>query len=629
MNVSEYFINTHTNILSNDNLREPQIQAYAEIYDHFMTQEKTSHAIVVLPTGVGKTGLMSTLPFNISKGRVLIIAPQLTILNTIESSLDSSSSNNFWTERKIIPQIRNLPVVVRYEGTDTRQDHLETANIVIANIQKSQLRNEQSLLNRLPDDFFDMIIIDEAHHAEAKTWIDNLQHFSKAKVIKITATAYRTDQKSLIGELVYKYKLSQAMALGYVKSLEKFDYIPEQLYLTLDGNNEKKYTIDQILDMELKDSEWIARTVSYSDECKMSVVIKSIEILNEKRNGTTVPHKIIASASNIEEAKKITSMYAEKGMRSVAVYNDLSSSEREAVFSDIENHRVDVVVNVSMMGEGYDHKYFSVAAIFRAFKNPLPYEQFIGRILRSIPEDETNKASDNIGSVVAHKHLYLDDLWNYYRTQLQESNIIKELNVDFIEDENTPQEGRETRDNVVEIGIAFDSGKGILEKSVYLETQLLAEVEKEKKIREKKIQDLISILHVSHDQAVTIIDSSESGNSEIKRPDLLLKSRQKTTDNEIRQVLVPELLLLANVGIEGTELATLSLFLKNKYSWIPERVRENGGMLATYFNTYLKNEIGLPRNKWSNSDFIRAEYLLNQQAEYVREFLKEMNNYEN
>ena len=69
-------------------------------------------------------------------------------------------------------------------------------------------------------------------------------------------------------------------------------------------------------------------------------------------------------------------MYCEAGLRAIAVYNDMP--DREVAFSDIENHRVDVVVNVSMMGEGYDHKYLSIAAIFRPFKSLLPYEQFIG-----------------------------------------------------------------------------------------------------------------------------------------------------------------------------------------------------------------------------------------------------------
>lgn len=134
------------------------------------------------------------LPFNISNGRVLIIAPQLTILDTLEEGLDSGNSRNFWVDTGIISNPKNLPVVVKYDGKSTIKEHLEQANIVIANIQKLQSRNDRALLNQYEPDFFDMIIIDEAHHSEAKTWLENLNHFSNAKVIKLTATAYRTDK---------------------------------------------------------------------------------------------------------------------------------------------------------------------------------------------------------------------------------------------------------------------------------------------------------------------------------------------------------------------------------------------------------------------------------------------------
>lgn len=191
---SNYFIETRTNIIENTNLRDPQIDAYVEVYDHFINKNKTNHAIIVLPTGSGKTGLISMLPFNISNGRVLIIAPQLTILDTLEEGLDSGNSRNFWIDTGIISNPKNLPVVVKYDGKSTIKEHLEQANIVIANIQKLQSRNDRALLNQYEPDFFDMIIIDEAHHSEAKTWLENLNHFSNAKVIKLTATAYRTDK---------------------------------------------------------------------------------------------------------------------------------------------------------------------------------------------------------------------------------------------------------------------------------------------------------------------------------------------------------------------------------------------------------------------------------------------------
>ncbi|HAA9071035.1 TPA: DEAD/DEAH box helicase family protein [Listeria monocytogenes] len=619
-----YFIKTATNIIQNSKLREPQIQAYAEVYDHFITKNKTKqHAIVVLPTGSGKTGLISLLPYNISKGRVLIIAPQLTILDTLEKSLDSGTAQNFWRDTGVINNPNNLPVVVKYEGRASRKEHLEQANIVIANIQKLQARNEMALLNQYESDFFDMIIIDEAHHSEAKTWIENLAHFSDAKIVKLTATAYRSDKKPLVGELVYKYKLSQAMSKGYVKSLEKFNYIPEKLYFTIDNDLKKQYTYEEIIGLNIKDEDWIARSVVFSDECKLSVVKQSIEILTQKRQGTDVPHKIIAAATNIEEAKKIAQMYSNEGMKAVAIYHELPSAEKENAFSNIENNRVDVIVNVSMMGEGYDHKYLSVAAVFKVFKSPLPYEQFIGRILRAIPKSEMKKSEDNVGSVVAHNFLFLDELWEYYKSQLQESSFITELSeIEIPDAPDAPDAPIKEPGEIINVdfGKVDEQGEGNLERSVYMETNYIIQAQEEAKERQKKINELIKLLNITETEASDIINTSASDSSELKRPDVILKRRKKSTDTNIRQVIVPEILVKANLDIEGSELKDLPIFLDSKYRWIPQKIKVNGGMLATYFNAYLKNSIGYERALWSNEDYERAGELLEQQAEYLKDF---------
>ena len=82
------------------------------------------------------------------------------------------------------------------------------------------------------------------------------------------------------------------------------------------------------------------------------------------------------------------------------------------------------MINVAMLGEGYDHKYLSIAAIFRPFRAELPYTQFIGRVLRYIPE---GNPEDNIAKIVSHHYLYLDKLWEKYKKEISQSEIIKSL----------------------------------------------------------------------------------------------------------------------------------------------------------------------------------------------------------
>jgi len=70
-------------------------------------------------------------------------------------------------------------------------------------------------------------------------------------------------------------------------------------------------------------------------------------------------------------------------------------------------------------------------------------------------------------------------------------------------------------------------------------------------------------------------------------------------------------------------LADCQLF-RGKYRWIPQNKKlDNGGMLALYLNTYMKNEIGKSRDQWTTSDYDNAFNKLPVVREYVERILKE------
>lgn len=323
---ASYFLYSNASIMDNPNLREPQKYAYIHTYNHFVKEAKTNDAVLLLPPGVGKTGLMGILPYMISKGRVLIITPQLTIRDVVTSELNPDNPENFWISKKVFENPSELPAVIEYE-MDTNLEVLQAANIVILNVHKLQVRLESSLLNKVSEDFFDMIIIDEAHHSVANTWIDAMHYFSDAKVIKLTGTPIRPDKKPIFGDLIYRYSLAQAMSKGYVKSLRNFNHIPEEATFSID-DSEDKLTYDQIKD--LKDEEWISRSVALSPGCSLSVIRKSIELLNQKLQNSTVPHKIIAVACNINHAKLIKELYDSEGCTSTIIHSAMQKYEIDA-----------------------------------------------------------------------------------------------------------------------------------------------------------------------------------------------------------------------------------------------------------------------------------------------------------
>ncbi|UZQ49565.1 DEAD/DEAH box helicase [Clostridium kluyveri] len=249
---SNYFIASFPNIYGNKSLRSPQIEVYDEIKKYFNSDYQNRNALVVLPTGVGKTGVIGLAPYGICKKRVLIITPWTIIRDTVLDSLNPDYYDNFWLKRNVFKVKAQLPNIIEYNGKETTYEVLNAANIVILivilNVQKLQSRLDSSLIKLVPSDFFDMIIIDEAHHSTAKTWIECVNYFDKARVLKLTGTPFRTDKKENNGELIYKYPLSRAMYNSFVKILQNIKYVPDELRLTIDGDVSKEYTIEEIYD---------------------------------------------------------------------------------------------------------------------------------------------------------------------------------------------------------------------------------------------------------------------------------------------------------------------------------------------------------------------------------------------
>ncbi|MBY7009040.1 DEAD/DEAH box helicase [Clostridium botulinum] len=627
MGIKDYFIISNPNIDNNKELREPQSTAYYRVYEHFNIRRKESHSILILPTGVGKTGLMGILPYGIAKGRVLIITPQLMIKDEVVDSLNPDNPNNFWIKRKIFSNIQELPALSEYTGKKTSKEVLDLSNIVILNIQKLQSRLDSSPLNFLPRDYFDMIIIDEAHHSTANSWVETVQHFNNAKVIKLTATPLRSDNKEIAGELVYRYKLSQAMANNYVKSLRNNLYIPDKLYLTIDNNLSKKYTVEELLELGIKDDDYISRSVAYSLECSKKVVDASMKLLEDKlKDNNSVPHKIIAVACGIEHAKQIQELYEQQGYSTTIIHSKLSEEEINKAKSNINNNRVKVVINVSMLGEGYDHPYLSVAAIFRPFRNSLPYEQFVGRILRRINDENAIRASDNIGEIISHKHLGLEEMWEKYKIEVEESEIIKKIREEEeLGEKKESTNNCEQQTNNIDIGMASEYGDGSITGIDFIDTEIIRRNKEEEKAREEKIKGIQEILKVEREKAIEILNTTEGIDNNIKRPDQYFSRKRKDIDSRIKEDIVPSIIVKNQINKNGQELKKCRLFT-SRYKWIATKIKNNSGMLAVYFEAYLKNIMGIPKSEWKLSDYDIANEKLDEAVEYVEKVIENFSN---
>jgi len=92
----------------------------------------------------------------------------------------------------------------------------------------------------------------------------------------------------------------------------------------------------------------------------------------------------------------------------------MAEEERQVVLNALRDNRLDCVVQVQMLGEGFDHPRLSVAAIFRPFRSLSAYIQFIGRIMRVNYETEPQHP-DNEGFIISHVGLNNDARWKDFR----------------------------------------------------------------------------------------------------------------------------------------------------------------------------------------------------------------------
>lgn len=408
--IEDFFTTVECEIEENAELRDPQREAHAATLEHFATSDEA--AILQLPVGCGKSGLIALLPFGLAHGRVLVLSPNLTIRDSLYRDLDITDRRScFWRKRSVLAPETMLvgPHVAVLDGKDANIHDCEKSHIVLTNIQQLASSADRWLPN-FKDDFFDLILVDEGHHSAAKSWEKVFDRFPNAKVVNLTATPYRADDKEITGKLVYRYSFKRAMVKGYIKRLQAVYVAPSELTFTYEGDT-KTHTLDEVL--QLKEEEWFSRGVALSPTCNEDIVTASLDRLEQLRQ-TGTRHQIVAVAMQIDHARAIRSLYAERGYEAETIHSKMAPQDRAEVIRKLKAGLIDVIVQVQMLGEGFDHPQLSVAAIFRPFRSLAPYLQFVGRAMRVVVQNDP-RHPDNYGYIVTHAGMNLDTLLTDFR----------------------------------------------------------------------------------------------------------------------------------------------------------------------------------------------------------------------
>jgi len=157
------------------------------------------------------------------------------------------------------------------------------------------------------------------------------------------------------------------------------------------------------------------RSIVTSQETLDTIVDVSIRELERLRRETGEKRlKIIASALNFEHCAQIVEAYRARGRKADFVHSRQDGKANDKVLGRLENHELDVIVQVRKLGEGFDHPYLAVASVFSIFSNLSPFVQFVGRIMRVIKQNSPDDVV-NQGVVVFHAGANVASKWTDFQ----------------------------------------------------------------------------------------------------------------------------------------------------------------------------------------------------------------------
>ena len=342
-------------------LRPYQQEAKDAIFDQWASG--VNKTLLVLPTGCGKTIVFAKVTEDCVRNgdRVLILAHRGELLEQAADKILQTTGLNCAVEK-------------------AEQSCLGSwFRITVGSVQ-SLMR--ETRLARFPEEYFDTIIIDEAHHCISDSYQRVLGHFPEAKVLGVTATPDRGDMKNLgqvFESLAYEYTLPKAIKEGYLSPIKAVT-IPLRVDLTgvgVQSGDFKAGDLGTALDPYLE--QIAAEMENYCMEKKTVVFLPLVKT-----------------------SQKFRDILVSYGFRAAEVNGE--SQDRVEVLRDFAAGKYNVLCNSMLLTEGWDCPDVDCVVVLRPTKVRSLYCQMVGRGTRLAP------GKDHL--------LLLDFLWHTERHEL-------------------------------------------------------------------------------------------------------------------------------------------------------------------------------------------------------------------
>ena len=353
-------------IQDNTVLRPHQIEAKAKIFDAW---SKYDSVMLQMPTGTGKTYLFTSLINDIINTykmahkdiKILIVAHRTELLDQISATL-----NKFGIAHGFIQGAREQYLWKR----------VQVGSIM-------SLLTDKNYYNVCRQKF-DYIIVDEAHHSLADTYIRLFGLFPNAKKLGVTATPWRLNHESFLS--LYQYLIVSPQISWFINNnlLSDFDYV------SIKQDSEVQKLVDRSEVVSTGDFSNADLDNMFNNQRIRSKLYESYLQFANGRKG-------IIYAINKCHAAKIAELYSSHGVKAMAIDCDTPRDVRQEMITAFKNGEISVLVNVDIFTEGFDCPDVNFIQLARPTKSLSLYLQQVGRGLRIVEGKEKTIILDNVG----------------------------------------------------------------------------------------------------------------------------------------------------------------------------------------------------------------------------------------
>lgn len=384
-----------------DGLRLPQIGALHAIASHWTLG--ADPAMLVMPTGTGKTEVMIAAPLAAQSERVLIVVPTDALR---QQTADKFLSYGLLKKIGVIDDIP-LPVVAALSSRPDRAhfDAIRACNVVVTTMSSIGLADPD--MQREFASLFSHIFFDEAHHIEAATWKRFRNHCAAAHTLLFTATPFREDGKPIEGKIIYNFPLNAAQDQEYFNPIH----------------------FVEVFEPDERQSDF-------------KIAEAAVSRLREDL-AAGYDHVLMARAGKIDDAETIyRTIYARHHADLNPVLLHSKSRGKRAILDAIRGGQHRIIVCVDMFGEGFDLPNLKIAALHSIHKSLGITLQFVGRFARTslrvgpatfianTAEDGVPEALENLYHEDADWNLLLADLsYDAIDPQAKLSELVANLEI--------------------------------------------------------------------------------------------------------------------------------------------------------------------------------------------------------